>query len=137
MHTVGRAAALAGISKRYMEMRIDQGTGPGVTRIGRRVLIRDDRLRAWIDQQTEEGTDVRSDRDEQTDAALQVLAAVKANVIDGDPEAMLRRLRGSSSEVSLRLAEATNLIAHMCKASGQPEVTLAALVETVTAASTG
>lgn len=70
--------------------------------------------------------------DEQTDAALKVLAAVKANVIDNDPEGMLRGLRGSSREVSLRLAEATNLIAHLVKMSPHSEATLAALVETVT-----
>lgn len=77
-----------------------------------------------------------SSRDELTDAALQVLAAVKANVIDNDPEAMLRRLRGSSREVSLRLAEATNLVAHLVKMSDRPEQMLAALIETVTNVST-
>jgi hypothetical protein len=70
--------------------------------------------------------------DAQTAAALRVLAAVKANIIDNDNEGMLTTLRGSSREVSLRLAEATNIIAHLCKLSGQPEATLAALVESVT-----
>lgn len=42
MHTVTEAAGMAGISPRYMHMRIAAGTGPEVTRIGRRVFIRDD-----------------------------------------------------------------------------------------------
>ncbi|BBX33939.1 helix-turn-helix transcriptional regulator [Mycolicibacterium mageritense] len=53
MRTVSEAAAVAGISKRHLEDQISEGNGPAVTRIGRRVLIRDDRLQDWIDQRTE------------------------------------------------------------------------------------
>ena len=135
MHTVTEAAAKAGISKRYMEIRIAEGTGPEVTRIGRRVLVRDDRLDAWLEQLTV-GQEAHMDHDEHEHAVLTVLAAVKKNIVDDDPEGMLTTLRGSSREVSLRLAEATNLIAHLCKVSDEPEAMLAGLVESIRAPAT-
>jgi hypothetical protein len=130
LHTFDEAAAIAGISKRYLQLRIANGTGPDVTRIGRRAFVRDDRLAAWLDQLTV-GPEAQVEYDELEHAALTVLAAVKANVIDGDPKAMLATLRGSAREVSLRLAEATNIIANLCKMSDQPEAMLAGLVENV------
>lgn len=52
MLTPVEAAARAGISRRSLDSHIARGTGPDVTRIGRRVLIREDRLAAWIESQT-------------------------------------------------------------------------------------
>jgi hypothetical protein len=129
MHSVGEAAGLAGISKRYMELRIAGGTGPDVTRIGRRVLIRDDRLRAWIDQQTEV-EEITVGQDEQELAALAVLRAVEYR-LRGDGRAMTRQLRGTGREVSVRLCEAVEIIAHLLKHSDRPEQTLAALLQSV------
>jgi hypothetical protein len=128
MHSVGEAAALAGISKRYMELRIAEGTGPDVTRIGRRVLVRDDRLRAWIDQQTEET--IVNAHDEREIAALTVLRAVEHRM-QGDGEAMVKSLRGNGRQVSVRLCEAVEIIAHMLKLSDRPEQALAALLQSV------
>jgi hypothetical protein len=136
--TEDQAAELLTVSQNTLKRLRRRGTGPRVTVLSDgRIAYRASHLRAWIDQQTEENTAVSSNRDEQTDAALHVLAGVKAKVIDNDPEAMLKPLRGSAREVSLRLAEATNLIAHLVKLSDRPEQMLAALVETVTAAAPG
>jgi excisionase family DNA binding protein len=129
MHNVTEAAALAGISKRYMEMLIADGSGPAVTRIGRRVLIRDDRLREWIDRQTE-AEDAAMGQEEQELAALVVLRAVEYR-LQGDGAAMTRTLRGTGREVSLRLLEATEIIAHLLKHSDRPEQVLAALLQSV------
>jgi excisionase family DNA binding protein len=129
MHNVGEAAALAGISKRYMEMLIADGSGPAVTRIGRRVLIRDDRLREWIDRQTET-EDAAMVEDEQERAALAVLRAVEYRM-QGDSEAMTRTLRGTGREVSVRLCEAVEIIAHLLQHSDRPEQILAALLQSV------
>lgn len=137
----GEFARLFGITEQQACDWRRAGIGPDWIRLPGGKSIRYDR--ASVDKYIEESRRVPMSQPkteghvEQTTAALQVLAAVKANVIDNDPEAMLRRLRGSSREVSLRLAEATNLLAHLCKASGNLEQSLAALVATVTnAAST-
>ena len=59
-------------SRRHLDDQIAEGTGPAVTRIGRRVLISDEALRKWVSDQTEAA--VSPNRDQQTDAALTVLA---------------------------------------------------------------
>src|SRR5689334_8229543 len=87
MHTFDEAAAIAGISKRYLQLRVADGTGPDVTRIGRRALVRADRLTAWLDQLTE-GAKAQMENDEMTHAALTVLAAVRQKIVNNDPEAM-------------------------------------------------
>jgi hypothetical protein len=129
MLTIAEATAEAGISKRYMEMRIAAGTGPDITRIGRRVLIRADRLHAWIDQLTTE-PEAQMGRDPQTDAALRVLSAVKARH-DGDSETALKTLRGSPSNLSVRLMEAVELIHHLLRGTGDLEGALVELIDTV------
>jgi hypothetical protein len=47
--TKAEAAAKARIHVRSLERRLENGTGPRVTRIGRRVLIREDHLAEWLD----------------------------------------------------------------------------------------
>ncbi|UXA12386.1 helix-turn-helix domain-containing protein [Mycobacterium sp. SMC-8] len=135
MFSIREAAEHVGLSERLIWQKVTDGDLTHV-RVGSRVLIAGDDLAAFIDARRTRGGGKPVQRDEQTNAALQVLAAVKANVIDNDTEAMLRRLRGSSREVSLRLAEATNLLAHLVKMSERPEQMLAALIETVTNAGT-
>lgn len=49
--TKREAADRARISERNLERRIKLGTGPKVTRIGRRVLIRAGDYATWIDAQ--------------------------------------------------------------------------------------
>jgi excisionase family DNA binding protein len=48
--TKPEAAARARVHLRTLERRIEDGTGPRVTRIGRRVLIREDHLAEWLDR---------------------------------------------------------------------------------------
>lgn len=99
------------------------------TRIGRRrVVIQPHHLREYLDKNVD---NKNQEYEEMTHAALTVLAAVKANVIDNDPEAMITALRGSSRQVSLRLVEATNIIVNLCKMSDQPAAMLAGLVAAV------
>ena len=40
------------ISRRYLERRIAEGTGPETLHVGRRVLVRSDAFAAWIDDLT-------------------------------------------------------------------------------------
>lgn len=120
------AKALGGVSLATVDRAISDGELIA-TRIGRRVLIQPQHIRDFLERNVNNHTA----RDEMDHAALTVLAAVKKNVIDNDPEAMLTTLRGSSRQVSLRLAEAANIIAHMCKLSDRPEATLAGLVAAV------
>jgi hypothetical protein len=50
--TKPEAAAKARIHLRSLERRIEDGSGPRLTRIGRRVLIREDHLAEWLDRCT-------------------------------------------------------------------------------------
>ena len=128
MLSVADAASVAGISKRTMDSRIALGTGPEVTRINRRVLIRDDRLRAWIDEQT--GGDAVPPSDEQTDAALTVIRALEHRT-RGDGTAMTNALRGTGRQVSLRLCEAVEILHHLVALSGRPDEVVESLRELV------
>ena len=121
-----------GIHKNTLRKYTREGIGPEAVTLGPgRIGYLATEVCDWLASQQQEA---RMGHDELEHAALTVLAAVKKKIIDNDPEAMITTLRGSSREVSLRLAEATNIIAHLCKLSGQPEATLAALVESVTKA---
>ena len=48
--TVDDAAQLLRTSKKAVYVMIERGHLPGVTRLGRRVLLRSDRLLEWLDQ---------------------------------------------------------------------------------------
>lgn len=124
------AHALGGLSLGTLDKLISSGELVA-TRIGRRVVIQPQHLREFLERKVNAPSTHDVSRHEQTHAALRVLAGVKAVVVDDDPDAMLQALRGSAREVSLRLAEATSLLAHLCRLSGQPEATLAGLVEAV------
>jgi hypothetical protein len=69
-------------------------------------------------------------RDRQTDAALRVLAGAKGRM-DGDEQAVLRALRGSAADVSLRLMESVELIHHLLRRSGDPQAELSACIQAV------
>jgi predicted DNA-binding transcriptional regulator AlpA len=51
--TKREAAARARVSERTFDRVLASGTGPAITRIGARVLIREDHMGAWIDRCTE------------------------------------------------------------------------------------
>lgn len=48
--TVDDAAQLLRTTKKAVYVMIERGLLPGVTRLGRRVLLRSDRLLQWLDQ---------------------------------------------------------------------------------------
>ena len=48
--TVDDAAALLRTTRKAVYVMIERGQLPGVTRLGRRVLLRSDRLLEWLDQ---------------------------------------------------------------------------------------
>jgi len=48
--TKSEAAKRARITERTLDRHIAAGSGPILVRIGRRVLVRADDMRAWIDQ---------------------------------------------------------------------------------------
>ena len=48
--TVDDAAQLLRTTKKAVYVMIERGLLPGVTRLGRRVLVRSDRLLEWLDQ---------------------------------------------------------------------------------------
>jgi excisionase family DNA binding protein len=48
--TVDDAAALLRTTRKAVYVMIERGHLPGVTRLGRRVLLRSDRLLEWLDQ---------------------------------------------------------------------------------------
>lgn len=48
--TVDDAAQLLRTTKKAVYVMIERGLLPGVTRLGRRVLLRSDRLLEWLDQ---------------------------------------------------------------------------------------
>jgi excisionase family DNA binding protein len=48
--TVDDAAALLRTTRKAVYVMIERGLLPGVTRLGRRVLVRSDRLLEWLDQ---------------------------------------------------------------------------------------
>ena len=50
--TGDEAAERARISARLLDQQIAAGTGPIVTRIGRRVLVRSDALQQWMERCT-------------------------------------------------------------------------------------
>ena len=45
----GDCARRAGISERHLDRLLKAGNGPRITRLGGRVLIRDDHFREWLD----------------------------------------------------------------------------------------
>lgn len=99
------------------------GTGPPSLKIGRRRKWRRSDVEKWI---AAGGESLPGDT-EQTTAALAVLAAVERR-IDGDGgDAITAELRGTGREVSLRLMEAVELIAHMVRLSDRPDEMLSAL----------
>jgi excisionase family DNA binding protein len=51
--TKREAAAHARVSERTFDRVLASGNGPATTRIGTRVLIREDNLNAWIDRCTD------------------------------------------------------------------------------------
>lgn len=48
--TVDDAAQLLRTTRKAVYVMIERGLLPGVTRLGRRVLVRSDRLLEWLDQ---------------------------------------------------------------------------------------
>ena len=48
--TVDDAASLLRTTRKAVYVMIERGLLPGVTRLGRRVLVRSDRLLKWLDQ---------------------------------------------------------------------------------------
>jgi excisionase family DNA binding protein len=48
--TVDDAAQLLRTTKKAVYVMVERGLLPGVTRLGRRVLLRSDRLLEWLDQ---------------------------------------------------------------------------------------
>ena len=59
--TVTETADLLRTSRKGMYAMIERGIVPGVTRIGRRVLVRSDILLAWLDQNRAPSPDVRGE----------------------------------------------------------------------------
>ncbi len=53
--TKSEAAERVRITPRFLQKRIAAGDGPELTRIGRRVLVRSDRLQSWLERHTETG----------------------------------------------------------------------------------
>ncbi len=51
-YTIDQAAAVANISPRTLKRRLANRSGPAVTNIGRRVVIRSDMLQAWLERCT-------------------------------------------------------------------------------------
>ncbi len=47
-YTIDQAAAVANISPRTLKRRLANRSGPAVTKIGRRVVVRSDMLQAWL-----------------------------------------------------------------------------------------
>lgn len=101
------------------------------TKIGRRTVYQQQHLRAYLESQAQprEAKTV-SHPDEQQIAALTVLRAVEHRM-QGEADAMVRTLRGTGRQVSVRLLEATEIIAHLLKHSDRPEQALAALLQSV------
>jgi len=101
------------------------------TKIGRRTVYQQQHLRAYLESQAKprEARSVTY-RDEQQIAALTVLRAVEQRM-HGDGDAMVRTLRGTGRQVSVRLLEATEIIAHLLEHSDRREQALAALLQSV------
>lgn len=51
-YTIDQAAAAANISSRTLKRRRANRSGPAVTKIGRRVVVRSDKLQAWLERCT-------------------------------------------------------------------------------------
>jgi hypothetical protein len=130
MHTVAEAADLAKISDRYMQIRIADGTGPDVTRIGRRVLIRDDRLRKWIDEQTAGGTMGVPSAEDRAVIADEFKVAVRC-YMTRDPVDAVKVIDDSRYPAKLHAAAALHAIARMVAESPNPEQLLDVLAEIV------
>ncbi len=50
--TINQAAAVANISSRTLMRQLANRSGPAVTKIGRRVVVRSDMLQAWLERCT-------------------------------------------------------------------------------------
>ena len=53
--TIPKAAALIGVEERIIRFALRDGTGPAVTQIRKRKMIRTDLLRQWVDLRTTTG----------------------------------------------------------------------------------
>jgi len=51
-YTIDQAAAAANISSRTLMRQLANRSGPAVTKIGRRVVVRSDMLQAWLERCT-------------------------------------------------------------------------------------
>ncbi len=140
METLERAlsrhetVSMTGLSLRVIDKLIESGELPA-SKIGRRVLIQPRHVRELLEKNTRETTVNRPD--EQELAALTVLRAVEHRV-NHDGEAMVKTLRGTGRQVSLRLCEAVELLAYLVRLSDpsdRPAEMLAALRERVQSAS--
>lgn len=125
-------ADLLGISQQQACDWRREGVGPSWIRLPGGKAIRYDR--ASVDRFLEERRQVPMSKDDPSDeqelAALTVLQAVQHR-INNDGEAMVKTLRGTGRQVSLRLCEATEIIAHLLKHSDRPEQALTALRQSV------
>jgi len=128
LYNIGEASEKSGISKRFLELRLAAGTGPEVTRIGRRVLIREDCLARWIEDQTGEAVAVpEADLNEIAD---QFRSAVEC-YMDNDPVGAALVVSTSRYPANMHAAAAQNVIARMVAESPEPGRLLGALVEIV------
>ncbi|OBI62931.1 hypothetical protein A5667_00080 [Mycolicibacterium fortuitum] len=124
-------ADLLGISQQQACDWRREGMGPDWIRLPGGKAIRYDR--SSVNQFLEERRRVpmsTNPSNEQELAALAVLRAVEHRM-QGDGEAMVKALRGTQRQVSLRLCEATEIIAHLLKHSDRPAQVLDALRQSV------
>lgn len=130
--TEEQISALTGLSRATFKALRRKGEGPRVTvlssgRLGYQVR----HFREWMDSQAEDRDDASSNRDQRADSELRVLSAVKAHLVDKDPEAVVRALRGSSQQVAQRLAASVDLLAYVLELGGDAQGALAGLVDAV------
>jgi len=131
MHEIAEGAAIARISPRYLHMRIAAGTGPEVTRFGRRVLIRDDRLRKWIDEQTEGPTMGTPDAAKDSAAlAAQFEDAIRC-YMKGDFVRWAQIVNGSKFPVKMFAAAGFNVVARLAEQADDPEQFLELVAEVI------
>lgn len=129
--TEDQVSELTGLGRNTLKAMRRRGEGPTVTvlstgRIGYQVR----HVRSWLDSRAEQPELTAAD---QTDAASAVLDAVDLRLA-GDGTGMVQRLRGSSQLVSLRLLEATEMLAHFARLSDRPTELVEALRARITAA---
>jgi hypothetical protein len=121
--TFAESAEKARITPRYLHMRIADGTGPEVTKVGRRVLIREDRLDAWLDQQTV-GREMQNMPPEITPVIADEIDTSLRHMMAGDPVAALMVFRRSVHPLHMHLAGAINGLAKIAAETPDPDAFL-------------